>query len=84
MYEKIINYFETSLCIENIYFRKNYKKWIIGLISTLVFELVSNYVLSILISNIWKRSIIILLFIYNFIFSIYICNSFKENIQRAS
>ena len=68
MYEKIINYFETSLCIENIYFRKNYKKWIIGLISTLVFDLVSNYVLSILISNIWERSIIILLF--DFIFTI--------------
>ena len=68
MYEKIINYFETNLCMENIYFRKNYKKWIIGLISTLVFELVSNYVLLILISNIWERSIIILLF--DFIFTI--------------
>ena len=68
MYEKIINYFETNLCMENIYFRKNYKKWIIGLISTLVFELVSNYVLSNLISNIWERSIIILLF--DFIFTI--------------
>ena len=25
MYEKILNYFETNLCMENIYFRKNYK-----------------------------------------------------------
>lgn len=62
MYEKILNYFETNLCMENIFFRKNYKKWIIGLALTLLFELASNYVLSILISNIWVRSAIIILF----------------------
>ena len=62
MYEKILNYFETNLCMENIYFRKNYKKWIIGLVLTLLFELASNYALSILISNIWVRSVIIILF----------------------
>ena len=62
MYEIILNYFETNLCMENIYFRKNYPKWICGLIITLLLELTSNYVLSIFISNIWVRSTIIILF----------------------
>lgn len=24
MYEKIVNYFESNLCVENIYFRRKY------------------------------------------------------------
>ena len=75
MYEKIVNYFEENLCIENIYFRKYYKKWIIGILSTLVLEFVINYILSMLIENLWARSgiviiadftitIIMLIFIY--------------------
>ena len=75
MYEKIVNHFEENLCIENIYFRKHYKKWIIGIIVTLVLEFVINYILSMLIENLWVRSgiaiiadftitIIMLIFIY--------------------
>lgn len=75
MYEKIVNYFEENLCIENIYFRKHYKKWITGIIVTLVLEFVINYILSMLIENLWVRSgiaiiadftitIIMLIFIY--------------------
>lgn len=75
MYEKIVNHFEDNLCMENIYFRKHYKKWIIGIIVTLVLEFVINYILSMLIENLWVRSgiaiiadftitIIMLIFIY--------------------
>lgn len=75
MYEKIVNHFEENLCMENIYFRKHYKKWIIGIIVTLVLEFVINYILSMLIENLWVRSgiaiiadftitIIMLIFIY--------------------
>lgn len=61
MYEKIVNYFETNLCIENIYFRKNYKSWIIGIISVLILEITINYLISALINNIWTRTISILI-----------------------
>ena len=61
MYEKMVNYFETNLCIENIYFRKHFKKWIITITIVLVFELIINYILSGLIENIWKRSGFILI-----------------------
>lgn len=61
MYEKIINYFETNLCIENIYFRKKYKLWIIGIIATFLLELIINYIVAKLISNVWIRASVILI-----------------------
>ena len=75
MYEKIVNHFEENLCMENIYFRKHYRKWGIGIIVTLVLVFVINYILSMLIENLWVRSgiaiiadftitIIMLIFIY--------------------
>ncbi len=44
MYEEIVNYFETNLCIENIYFRKHYKSWIFGIIGTVILEFIINYI----------------------------------------
>lgn len=61
MYEEIVNYFETNLCVENIYFRKYYKMWIFGIIGTLILEFIINYILSILIGNLWTRSGLILI-----------------------
>lgn len=61
MYEKIVNYFEENFCIENIYFRKYYKMWIFGIIGTLILEFIINYILSILIENLWTRSGLILM-----------------------
>ncbi len=55
MYEKIVNYFEENYCMENIYFRKHYKKWIITIITVLAIELVINHIVSILIDSIWRR-----------------------------
>lgn len=55
MYEKVVSYFEKNLCIENLYFRSKYKLWIIGLISLLVIELIINYLVSIIIQNLWTR-----------------------------
>lgn len=37
MYNKVLNYFERTYCVENIYFRKNWKLWIFGWI--IVFSL---------------------------------------------
>ena len=31
MYEKVVNYFEKNLCIENLYFRKNINCGSLGL-----------------------------------------------------
>lgn len=69
MYEKVVNYFEKNLCIENLYFRKKYKLWIIGIISILILELIINYIVSIVIENLWTRIGIIL--IINFLLQDY-------------
>ena len=60
MYEKIVSYFESQLCIENIYFRRNYKIWIFGIIITFLLELIVNIIISNLISNVWARTVVIL------------------------
>lgn len=61
MYEKIVNYFETNLCIENIYFRKHYKSWISGIVIVTMLEIIINYIISQIISNIWTRIFTILI-----------------------
>ncbi|CDD17573.1 unknown [Clostridium sp. CAG:798] len=60
MYEKIVNYFESNLCVENIYFRRKYILWMVGILATLLIELIINYIVSNFISNIWIRTIVIL------------------------
>lgn len=42
MYENVVNYFEKNLCIENIYFRKNFKKWFSGIMFVLILVCVIN------------------------------------------
>ncbi len=54
MYEKIVGYFERKLCIENIYFRKNYLLWFIGITTMLIMEIIINKVIDILVNNTWK------------------------------
>lgn len=61
MYEKIVSYFESNLCIENIYFRRNYILWIVGMVIALLLELTVNYILTDLISNVFLRVWVILL-----------------------
>ncbi len=68
MYEKIVNYFETNLCIENIYFRKHYKSWISGIVIVTMLEIIINYIISQIISNIWTR--IFTIFIIDFFITI--------------
>ena len=60
MYEKIVSYFESQLCIENIYFRRNYILWIVGIIITFLLELIVNNIITNLICNVWARTGIIL------------------------
>ena len=61
MYEKVVSHFESNLCIENIYFRRNYILWIVGMGSTLLLELIVNYILSNLINNILGRIVVTLI-----------------------
>ena len=51
MYEKIVNYFESNLCVENIYFRKKCILWIFGIIVTLFLELTINCIIYNFIDN---------------------------------
>lgn len=55
MYEKIVSYFESNLCVENIYFRRNYILWIVGIITTFLLELIVNHIVTNLIGNVWTR-----------------------------
>lgn len=53
MYEKVVNYFERNLCIENIYFRQHYKRWIIGIIGTVALEFLVNFLLGLIFDDLW-------------------------------
>lgn len=61
MYEKIVNYFESNLCVENMYFRRKNILWISGLIVILLIEFIINYVLFKLGTNILRKMCVILL-----------------------
>ena len=61
MYEKIVSYFESNLCIENIYFRRNYILWIVGMVVVVLLELTVNYILTNLISNMFLKVGLVLL-----------------------
>lgn len=60
MYEKIVSYFESQLCVENIYFRRNYILWIVGIVITFLLELIVNNIITNLIVNVWARTVVIL------------------------
>ena len=60
MYENIVNFFESNLCIENIYFRKKYKLWIFSIIAIVLLELMCNFILTKIFNNIWISIILIL------------------------
>lgn len=60
MYEEIVNFFESNLCIENIYFRKNYKLWIFSIIAIVLLELMCNFILTKMFNNVWISIILIL------------------------
>lgn len=60
MYEKIVSYFESNLCVNNIYFRRKYKLWIVGIVTIFLLELIVNIIITNLIDNIWTRIGIIL------------------------
>ena len=89
MYEKIVSYFESQLCVENIYFRRNYILWIVGIVITFILELIVNNIISNLISNIWVRTGIILFidFFMTFLFFVFayvlpINKIYKEKIKE--
>lgn len=65
MYEKIVGHFESELCMNNIYFRKKYKTWIIGIICMFVFEVLTNHLMFSLVTDLWMR--IITVFIIDFL-----------------
>ena len=61
MYEKIVNYFEEKMCINNIYFREKHTLWILGIIITIIAEIVFNYLIMALNKDLWSRTLFILL-----------------------
>lgn len=60
MYEKVVSYFESNLCIENIYFRRKHKLWTIGIAIVVLMELIINYIITKSITILWIRTAIIL------------------------
>ncbi len=61
MYEKIVNYFEEKMCINNIYFREKYWRWILGIVFTIIAEIIFNYLVMALNEDLWSRTLIILI-----------------------
>lgn len=61
MYERIVGYFESKICIENIYFRNNCRLWIIGILVMIFGELLVNNIVKNLMSDKYVRIGIILL-----------------------
>ena len=58
MYEKIVNYFEKNLCLNNIYFRSKYRLWLLGTIVLIIIESLINKYLDIHISNVWLEIVV--------------------------
>lgn len=58
MYEKIVNYFESNLCIENIYFREKYKVWIGWIMVVVLLEIIINNVINNIVDIVCLRIII--------------------------
>ena len=81
MYEKIVSYFESQLCVENIYFRRNYILWIVGTVTTFLLELIVNNIITHLIGNVWAR-IGGILFIDFFITIIFLCLAYVLPINK--
>lgn len=61
MYEKIVNYFESNLSLENIYFRRKKWLWILGNILIVLIEVIINYIIFKFITNMWIRIGVMLL-----------------------
>lgn len=61
MYEKIVNYFESNLSLENIYFRRKKWLWILGNILIVLIEVIINYIIFKFIINMWIRIGVMLL-----------------------
>ena len=88
MYEKIVGYFESNWCIDNIYFMKNYKLWLIGGTITISLELVLNSVFYTM-EDVFLKLIVIFLFdsictviFFAFIYAKPICKIYKQKLKR--
>ncbi len=57
MYEKIVNYFEEKMYIDNIYFRERHVLWIVGATVTLIVEILINFIIMVLNIDLWSKTI---------------------------
>lgn len=70
MYEKVVNYYEEKLCLDNMFFRRYYKRWAIGIIVVTMLMVLTNYLISLILDNLWIRTIV------NFLINILIATIF--------
>lgn len=71
MYEKIVNYFEEKMCIDNVYFREKHVLWIVGVTVTLIVEILINFIIMAFNIDLWCKTLIffiINIFITAFLF----------------
>lgn len=61
MYEKIVNYFEEKMCIDNIYFRERHALWIVGVMVTFIVEILINFIIMAFNMDLWSKTLIILI-----------------------
>ena len=58
MYEKIVNYFEEKMCIDNVYFREKHVLWIVGVTVTLIVEILINFIIMAFNIDLWCKTLI--------------------------
>ena len=58
MYEKIVNYFEEKMCIDNVYFREKHVLWIVGVMVTLIVEILINFIIMAFNIDLWCKTLI--------------------------
>lgn len=61
MYEKVVNYYEENLCLDNMFFRRYYKRWVIGIIVVIILMALINCLISLIVDNLLTRTIVNLL-----------------------
>lgn len=70
MYEKVVNYYEENLCLDNMFVRKYYLKWVIGMIVVIMLMTSTNYLIFLILENLWSTIII------NLIIDVFIAATF--------
>lgn len=58
MYEKVVNYYEENLCLDNMFLRRYFKRWVVGIVVVIILMVLINYLISLILDNLWTTMIV--------------------------